>query len=111
MPPDWIVRIGARDQIEKVRGDRKREFVAREQNAAALFLVKIDMLLELSERCYPIFELPFPIVPEFRRNIRPVAWRVRSELFPIPFSCRESNHCNFENEKVKSVNNRVNAGT
>ena len=27
------------------------------------------MLLELGERSDPVFELPFPIVPEFRRAV------------------------------------------
>src|SRR6266705_6703443 len=102
LTPNRIVRIVARDQIKKMRSDREREFVAREQHSAALFLAKIEMLFELSERSDPVFELPFPIVPEFRCNpavAGPVAWRVRDALFPIPFSCRKSNHCKFENKK------------
>jgi hypothetical protein len=68
------------------------------------------MLLELSERGDPVFELPFPIVPEFRHNIRPVAWCMRNELLPVPSFCRKSDHLVVK-KNVKIVNNRVNAGT
>src|SRR5712691_1845068 len=108
LTPNRIVRVVARDQIKKMRSDREREFVAREQNASAFLLAKIEMLFELSERSDPVFELPFPIVPEFRRNpaiAGPIAWRVRDELFPIPVSCRKSDHCKFENKKMlRSLN-------
>src|SRR5438132_9919896 len=69
LPPDRVVRpamAGARDQIEKMRGDREREFVAGKQNSTAFFIAKIDMLLELGQRSDPVLELPFPIVPKFR---------------------------------------------
>src|SRR6266704_6029273 len=82
LTPDRIVRIIARDQIKKMRSDREREFVAREQHSAALLLAKIEMLFELSERSDPVFELPFPVVPELRANITPRTWRMRDELFP-----------------------------
>src|SRR5439155_8183847 len=105
LTPNRIVRIVARDQIKKMRSDREREFVAREQNATAFLLAKIEMFFELNERSDPVFELPFPIVPEFRRNVIPAAWRVRDELFPIPVSCRKSDHCKFENKKtLRSLN-------
>src|SRR5439155_21669595 len=111
LTPNRIVRIVARDQIKKMRSDREREFVAREQNATAFLLAKIEMFFELSERSDPVFELPFPIVPEFRRNpaiAGPIAWRVRNEqLFPIPFSCRKSDHCKFENKKTLGSLNTV----
>jgi len=68
------------------------------------------MLLELSEGRDPIFELPFPIVPQFGRDLGPIARHMRDELFPITLFCRKSDH--FELRKnVKVVNNRVNAGT
>ena len=93
LTPDWILRIFfSRNQIEKVRRDREREFVAGKQNAAAFFFAKIDMLLELSERGDPIFELPFPIVPEFRRDLRPVARCMRDKRFSILFCSGESDH-------------------
>jgi len=59
---------------------------------AAFLFAKIDLLIELSERSNPIFELPFPVVPEFRRDFGPIARRVRDELFPIALSCRKSDH-------------------
>jgi hypothetical protein len=37
-----------------MRRDRKREFVAGNENAAAFLLAKIEMLLELGERCNTI---------------------------------------------------------
>src|SRR6266480_4328175 len=114
LTPEWIFRIITRDQIKKMRSDREREFVAREEHSAALLLAKIEMFFELSERSDPVFELPFPIVPEFRRNPAvpgPIAWHVRDELFPIPFTWRKSDHCKFENKKnVKVAKYRVNAG-
>ena len=82
-----------------MRRDCQREFVAREQNAAAFLFAKVEMFFELSERGDPVLELPFPIVPEFRRNpavAGPKAGRVRDKLFPIPFSCRKSDHCKFD---------------
>src|SRR5439155_12213517 len=108
LTPEWVVRIITRHQIKKMRSDRERQFVAREQHSAALFLAKIEMFFELSERRDPVFELPFPIFPEFRRDpaiAGPMAWRVRDELFPIPVSCRKSDHCKFENKKtLRSLN-------
>ena len=84
LTPDRIVRISfSRNQIEKMGRDGERELIAGEQDAAAFFLAKIKMLLELSERRDPVFELPFPIGPKFRRHIRPITRRVREELFPI----------------------------
>src|SRR5439155_21584756 len=108
LTPDRIFRIITRDQIKKMRRDREREFVAREEHSSALLLAKIEVVFELSERSDPVFELPFPIVPEFRRNpavAGPIAWRVRDELFPSPFSCCKSDHCKFENKKtLRSLN-------
>jgi hypothetical protein len=38
LTPNRIVRIFARDQIEKVRRNRQRELVAGQQNAAAFLI-------------------------------------------------------------------------
>jgi hypothetical protein len=73
LAPDRIVRIITRNQVEEMRRNGEREFVAREQDAAAFFLAKIEMPVELSERCDPVPELPFPIIPEFRRHLRPIS--------------------------------------
>jgi hypothetical protein len=56
----------------------QREFVAREQNAAALLVAEIDVLFQLSKGSDSILELPFPIVPEFRVPAvpGPITWRV-----------------------------------
>ena len=45
LTPDRIVRIFARDQIEKVRRNRERELVAGEQNAAAFLFAQREVLL------------------------------------------------------------------
>jgi hypothetical protein len=54
----------------------QREFVAREQNTAALLIAKIEVLSQVSERRNPVSELPFPIIPEFRGRLRPKTRRV-----------------------------------
>src|SRR2546430_3620351 len=43
----------------------------------------MDMLFELSQRGYAVPELPLPIVPKFGRDLRPIARRMRNELFSI----------------------------
>ena len=84
LSPNRIVRtFAARDQIEKVRRDCERQFISRKEHPAAFFVAKIDILLELSQRRDPVLELPFPIVPKFGRDLRPVARRIRHKLFPI----------------------------
>src|SRR5437588_791214 len=72
------------------------------------------MLFELGERCHPIFQLPFPIVPELRGDpavAGPIARRVREELFSIHFTRGKSDHFLFCEAKCSCPYNRVNAGT
>ena len=69
LTPDRAVGIIALDQVEKMRRDGERELVAREQNARALLLGEGEMLLELRQGGDAIFELPFPVIPEFRRDL------------------------------------------
>ncbi len=76
LTPDWIVRIVPRDEVEKVRRDGESELVPGKQNPAAFLFAQIEMLLELSERSNSIFELPFPILPEFRCDPGPTARRM-----------------------------------
>src|ERR1700686_293411 len=83
--------------------DGERELIAGEQNAAAFFLAKIDMLLELGERRDPIFKLPLPIGPEFRRDpavAGPITLRVRDELFAVTISCVKSVHFVLRTKKT-----------
>ena len=94
-----------------MRRDGERELRPGEQNAAAFFIRKLQVLLELGERGDAVFQLPFPIVPELRRNVRPIARRVRDELFSIHFARGKSEHFSFVERKVNGLNNRVNAGT
>src|SRR5881394_3620914 len=82
---DRVLWVAARDQVEKVRRDRQREFVARQQDAAPLLIAEVQVLFELSELSDSVLKLPFPIVPEFWRGLRPITRRIRDELFPVPF--------------------------
>ena len=91
-----------------MRGDGERELVAGKQDPAPFFIRKVEMLLELSQRRDPVFELPFPIVPEFRRGAGPVARSKRDELFSILLSLGKSEHFRFVNGKLKGVKERVN---
>ena len=93
-----------------MRSDGEREFIAGQQNAATLFSVQFQMFLELREIGNSVLELPFPIVPEFRCNIRPIPWRMRNEIFSVPILRGKSVHF-IVDEKVKTLKNRVNAGT
>ena len=109
LPPDRIVRIFlARDQIEKMRRDGERELVAREQYSAPFFIRKLEMLVELGQRRDPVFELPFPIVPEFRRGAGPIARSKRDELFSILLPLGKSEHFRCVDGKVKGIKECVN---
>src|SRR6266404_5264003 len=68
------------------------------------------MSVELGERGDPVLKLPFPIVPESGRHIRPITQRMRDELFSVAIPCGKSVHF-IEGKNAKAVNNRVNAGT
>jgi hypothetical protein len=50
------------------------------------------MLLELRQGGDAILELPFPVVPEFRRDVREIAGRHSDELFSVLFACGKSKH-------------------
>src|ERR1700693_6304592 len=79
LTPDRILRVVARHKVKKVRRDRQREFVARQQDAASLLIAEVQVLFELSQRRDSVLKLPFPIVPEFRCGLWPISWRVRDE--------------------------------
>ena len=115
LAPDRIVRILiARDQVEKMRRDGEREFVAGKQHPAAFLVAQVEIFLELGERGDPILELPFPIVPKFRRDpaiAGPIAGRVRDELFPVQFLLIAEVTILVEDENAKTIRNRVNEGT
>src|SRR4029450_730250 len=88
LTPDWILGIAPRQEVKKVWRDREREFVAREQNATTFLVTQLQVFFQLSQRGDPVLELPFPIVPKFRRDpavAGPIARRVRDELFSVPF--------------------------
>ena len=89
----------------------QREFVAGQQNATALLVAQFQMSLKLAEGSDPVLELPFPIIPEFWRRVRPITWRVRDELFSVPIYRGKSIHFFVVDKKVKTLKYRVNAGT
>jgi hypothetical protein len=69
--------------------------------------------LELRQGRDAILELPFPVVPEFRRDpavAGEITGRHGDELFSVFFVVRKSKHFDWE-EKVKVLKYRVNAGT
>ncbi len=86
------IRIVLLDQVEKMRRDRERELRSGEQDAVAFVIRQVEMLLQLRERGDAILELPFPVVPEFRRHVGPVTRRVGNEVFSVDFACGKSVH-------------------
>src|SRR6266851_5679514 len=108
LTPNRIAGIIPWNQVEKVWRNGEREFVTGQQNAAPFFFAEIEMLLELSQRVDPVFELPFPIIPEFRRDpaaAGPVTGRVRDELFPIAIPCGKNMHCVLRSERLRALTN------
>ncbi len=85
LTPDWILGIVLRHEVKKVWRNRERQFVALEQNAATLLVTQLQVFFQLSQGGDPFLELPFPIVPKFLSCLRPIPWRVRDELFSVPF--------------------------
>ncbi len=59
-----------------MRRDGERELRARKEHAVALIVREREILLELRQRGDAIFKLPLPVVPLFRRHIRPMPGRV-----------------------------------
>ena len=100
-----------RQEVKKMRRNGQRELVARQQNTAAFLIAQFQMSLKLAEGSYAVLELPFPIIPEFRRRVRPVTWRMRDKLFSVPIYRGKSVHFFIVDEKVKTLKYRVNAGT
>jgi hypothetical protein len=76
---DWTVRIFRVNEIEKMRCNRERKLVSGQNYAGALFPRKRDLLFELLQIGDPVFELPFPVVPEFGSDIWPKAGSERKE--------------------------------
>ena len=89
---DRTIRIIPLDQVEKMRRDRERQLCSGKQDAAAFFVRKLKVLFELGERGHPVFQLPFPIIPEFGRHLGPITRRMRDELLPIHFALGKSDH-------------------
>ena len=69
LTPDRIIRIVCGQQVEKVWSNGQREFIAGQQDAAAFLGAQFQMFLELCKSGNPILELPFPVVPKFRRRV------------------------------------------
>ena len=87
-----------------MRRHGQREFVAGQQNAAAFLVAQIQMFLKLAEGSYAVLELPFPIIPEFRRRVRPITWRMRDELFSVPIYRGKSVHFLSWTKKLRPLN-------
>ena len=66
-----VVRI---NEIEKMRRDGERKFVTGQNNPGALFGREGNLLFELLQVGDPVFQLPFPVVPEFGSDIGPETW-------------------------------------
>src|SRR6476646_11188728 len=92
LTPYRVIRIVCRQQVEKVWGNGQREFVAGQQNPAALLVAQFQMFLELREGGDSVFKLPFPIVPELRSRVWPIPRRVRNEGFSVPILRGRSVH-------------------
>jgi hypothetical protein len=95
LAPNRAIGVVSLDQVKKMGRDGESELGAGEENAAAFFIRQLQVLLELGERRHPIFQLPFPVIPKLRRNVRPVARRMRDELFSIHFTRGKSEHFSF----------------
>src|SRR5712691_2095224 len=93
-----------------MRRDGERELVARKQYAGTFLLREQEVLFELRQRGDPIFQLPFPVIPEFRWRVRPITRRMRNELFPVLFPFGKSEHFDL-GSKVKRARFCVNEGT
>ncbi len=92
LPPDRAVGIVSLDQVEEMWRDGERELVAGKQHTGPLLIGEGEMLLELRQSRDAILELPFPVIPEFRRDIGEVSGRMGDELFSVLFAFGKSEH-------------------
>src|SRR6266513_2256964 len=60
------------------------------------------MFLQLSQGSDPVLELSFPIVPEFLTCLWPIPWRVRDELFSVPYFLGD--HFQLWTKKLRALN-------
>ena len=106
LPPDRTGGILGIDQIEKMRRDRHRQLLPREQNPGTLLAAQSNLPFECLERVDAVFELPAPIVPIRFRRPRPETWCVGNEA---PVHCgvcvRHGNR-----RKATGIAKGVNAG-
>jgi hypothetical protein len=65
------VRVVAVDEVEKIRRDRERQFLVREQAARPLLGRERHVALELLDGREPVLELPRPILPVGCRDVLP----------------------------------------
>jgi hypothetical protein len=86
LPPDGAIRVAGIDEIEEVRSYRESKFVPGEKHTGPLFAGEIDFAGQLVESRDPIFELPFPVVPEIWIDLGPVTWRVGDKPHVSGFS-------------------------
>jgi hypothetical protein len=103
LTPDGIVGAVCGQKVKKMWRHGQREFVTGQQNATAFLIAQFQMFLKVTEANDPVLELPFPIIPEFRRHVRPVTWSVRHEVFSVPTHRGKSIHFWLWAKKLRPV--------
>ncbi len=76
---DRTIRVFGVDEIEKMGRNGERKLVSGQNYTSALFAGKRELPFELLQVGDAVFELPFPIVPEFGSDIWPKTRRERKE--------------------------------
>jgi hypothetical protein len=76
---DRTIRVFGVDEIEKMGRNGERKLVSGQNYTSALFAGKRELPFELLQVSDAVFELPFPIAPEFGSDIRPKTRRERKE--------------------------------
>ena len=68
LPPNRAIRIVRSIRLKKCGVTARASFVPESSTPLRSSFDKFEVLLELGKRSDPIFQLPFPVVPEFRRT-------------------------------------------
>src|SRR3982750_2767425 len=103
LSPDRIVWIVPWDQVKEMRRDREREFIAGKQNTGPFLFAQRQILLQLRQRRYAIFKLPFPVVPKFGANPGPIARRVGAERLLLLNSLGKIYHFRIPRKNLTSL--------
>ncbi len=73
LQPDGTVGIITINQVKKIRGDRHRQLVAREEHPGALVRRERHVALEVLQLGQAVFELPAPVIPIACGNVLPMS--------------------------------------